>query len=194
MTHFRSDLHQERHSAMTSELRNTRPTATKRGNSVIIRGLEYQRVPGSDRAESSPLKRPRTSPSSSNSSSSLKTAHRRNSRASGKSRSSTSNKTLKLAELLSIKRDLTVIKVQIDELLDCVDKMDRQRKDCTDCPVGREAAAAASPHRGSVSSLERDSPEPGEASEEEQVYYQHCYTQRYSDRIAPPSSDPEDGL
>lgn len=36
---------------------------------------------------------------------------------------------VRMAELLSIKRELTVIKVQIDGLLDCVDKMDRQRKD-----------------------------------------------------------------
>ncbi|KAJ0029278.1 hypothetical protein NQD34_004275 [Periophthalmus magnuspinnatus] len=212
MTHFRSDLHQDRHSTMNSELRNTRPTTTKRGNSAIIRseyepdydrlseenhnrGLEYQRVPGSDRAESCPVKRPRSSPSSSNSSSSsFKTAARKNSRAPGKARSSTTNKKLKLAELLSIKRELTVIKVQIDELLDCVDKMDRQRKDCTECSVSKEVGAASSPHRGSVSSLERDSPEPGEASEEEPVYYQHYYTHRYTHRIPQHSSDPEDTL
>lgn len=36
---------------------------------------------------------------------------------------------VRMAELLSIKRELKVIKVQIDGLLDCVDKMDRQRKD-----------------------------------------------------------------
>ncbi|KAJ0069658.1 hypothetical protein NL108_011942 [Boleophthalmus pectinirostris] len=211
MTHFRSDLHQDRHNTMNSELRNTRPIASKRGNSAIIRseyeseydrvseehhdrGLEYQRVPGSDRAESSPVKRPRSSPSSSNSSSSSKTAARKNSRVPGKARSSATNKKLKMAELLSIKRELTVIKVQIDELLDCVDKMDRQRKDCTECPVSREAGAVASPHRGSVSSLERDSPEPGEASEEEPVYYQHYYTHRYTHRIPQHSSDPEDIL
>lgn len=38
---------------------------------------------------------------------------------------------VKMAELLAIKRELTVIKVQIDGLLDCVDKMDKQRKDCS---------------------------------------------------------------
>lgn len=38
---------------------------------------------------------------------------------------------VKMAELLAIKRELTVIKVQIDGLLDCVDKMDGQRKDCS---------------------------------------------------------------
>lgn len=36
-----------------------------------------------------------------------------------------------MAELLAIKRELTVIKVQIDGLLDCVDKMDQQRMDCS---------------------------------------------------------------
>lgn len=38
---------------------------------------------------------------------------------------------VKMAELLAIKRELTVIKVQIDGLLDCVDQMDRQRKECS---------------------------------------------------------------
>lgn len=37
--------------------------------------------------------------------------------------------TVTMAELLAIKRELTVIKVQIDGLLDSVDKMDRQRKE-----------------------------------------------------------------
>lgn len=37
--------------------------------------------------------------------------------------------TVTTAELLAIKRELTVIKVQIDGLLDSVDKMDRQRKE-----------------------------------------------------------------
>lgn len=41
-----------------------------------------------------------------------------------------------MAELLAIKRELTVIKVQIDELLDSVDKMDRQRKDHSGRIVG----------------------------------------------------------
>ncbi|KAM7397275.1 hypothetical protein PAMP_020259 [Pampus punctatissimus] len=80
-----------------------------------------------------------------------------------------------MAELLAIKRELTVIKVQIDGLLDCVDKMDRQRKDCSECP-SREPSVSDSPHRGSVSSLERESPEPGEASEDE--HYQHYYPHR----------------
>ncbi|KAI4786108.1 hypothetical protein KUCAC02_037344, partial [Chaenocephalus aceratus] len=43
----------------------------------------------------------------------------------------TSERHVKKAELLSIKRELTAIKVQIDGLLDCVDKMDAQRTDCS---------------------------------------------------------------
>ncbi|KAE8296695.1 hypothetical protein D5F01_LYC05456 [Larimichthys crocea] len=86
-----------------------------------------------------------------------------------------------MAELLAIKKELTVIKVQIDGLLDCVDKMDRQRKDCSECPQSREPSV--SPHRGSVSSLERESPEPGEASEEEPLHYQHYYPHSYPHRV-----------
>uniref|UniRef100_A0AAV2KQ20 RNA-binding Raly-like protein n=1 Tax=Knipowitschia caucasica TaxID=637954 RepID=A0AAV2KQ20_KNICA len=161
------------------------------GTVNLNRVSEYQRVPGAQ--EPSPAKRQRASPSSSHSSSS-RTAHRRNGRVLDKPRSSstskTPNKTLKMTELLSIKRELTGIKVQIDELLDCVDKMDQQRKDCPERPMGRET----SPHRGSVSSVERDSPEPGEASEEEAAYYHYYNTHTYSDRISPHSLDPEDDL
>lgn len=154
--------------------------------------FDYQRVPASVGAECSPVKRPRPSSSSSNSSSSSKTAHRKNNRASSKSHN-TNNK-LKMAELLAIKRELTMIKVQIDGLLDCVDKMDRQRKDCTECPQSREPSVLDSPHRGSVSSLDRDSPEPGEASEEEPLHYQHYYPHSHPHRIQQHSSDQEDDL
>lgn len=47
-----------------------------------------------------------------------------------------------MAELLAIKRELTVIKVQIDGLLDCVDKMDRQRKGSS----GEDLAGGGSIH------------------------------------------------
>lgn len=45
-----------------------------------------------------------------------------------------------MAELLAIKRELTVIKVQIDGLLDSVDKMDRQRKESS----GKDSAGVGS--------------------------------------------------
>ncbi|XP_029992937.1 RNA-binding Raly-like protein [Sphaeramia orbicularis] len=213
MTHFRSDCHQDRHTGMNSELRTGRTTAAKRGNSAPNRSdyeteydrypddrynrvFDYQRVPASVPVDSSPIKRPRPSSSSSNSSSSSRAAHRKNSRASSRTNnthtSSTSNNKLKMAELLAIKRELTVIKVQIDGLLDCVDKMDRQRKDCTECPHSRDPNMSDSPRRGSVSSLERESPEPGEASEDEPLHYQHYYPHSYPHRIH--QSDFEDNL
>lgn len=49
-----------------------------------------------------------------------------------------------------------------------------------DCPRSREPSVSDSPHQGSVSSLERESPEPGEASEDEPLYYHHYYPQRVS--------------
>ncbi|KAI3371466.1 hypothetical protein L3Q82_023574, partial [Scortum barcoo] len=95
--------------------------------------FDYQRVPSSVPADPSPVKRPRPS-SSSSSSSSTAALRTKSSRAHGKSsntHTSSSGSKLKMAELLAIKRELTVIKVQIDGLLDCVDKMDRQRTDCS---------------------------------------------------------------
>lgn len=40
-----------------------------------------------------------------------------------------------------------------------------------------------SSRRGSVSSLERESPEPGEASEDEPLHYQHYYPYSYTHRV-----------
>ncbi|KAI4785450.1 hypothetical protein KUCAC02_037754, partial [Chaenocephalus aceratus] len=85
------------------------------------RVFDCQRVPSS-----SPVKRRRPSSSSSSSSSSSAALRMKSTRA-----SSSSHRKLKKAELLSIKRELTAIKVQIDGLLDCVDKMDAQRTDCS---------------------------------------------------------------
>ncbi|XP_035497861.2 uncharacterized protein LOC118315040 isoform X3 [Scophthalmus maximus] len=159
------------------------------------RVFDYQRVPSSVPADPSPIKRPRPSSSSSSSSSTV-ALRMKSSRASSRNNntlspsSSSSKAKLKMAELLAIKRELTVIKVQIDGLLDCVDKMDKQRKDCSECPQSRAPSVSGSPHRGSVSSLERESPEPGEASENEQLHYQHYYPHR----IKQHQSDLEDDL
>ncbi|KAM6973312.1 uncharacterized protein FYW47_003433 [Aplochiton taeniatus] len=88
---------------------------------------------------------------------------------------------VKMAELLAIKRELTVIKVQIDGLLDSVDKMDRQSKAHSESPPTMEGSVFDSPYYGSPSSLEnfpisplhrqRESPEPGEASDDDQPHY-----------------------
>ncbi|XP_070763068.1 RNA-binding Raly-like protein [Enoplosus armatus] len=203
---------------MNGELRAGRSTTAKRGSSAPDRSdyqmeydrypddhynrvFDYQRVPSSVPVDPSPVKRPRPSSSSSSSTSSSTAALKmKSSRASSRnnnthtSSSNSSSNKLKMAELLAIKRELTVIKVQIDGLLDCVDKMDRQRKDSSECPQSREPSVLDSPHRGSVSSLERESPEPGEASEDEPLHYQHYYPHSYPHRIKQHQSDLEDDL
>lgn len=159
------------------------------------RVFDYQRVPSSFPVDPSPVKRPRPSSSSSSSSSSTAALRVKRSRASSRSNSthvSSSSSKLKMAELLAIKKELTMIKVQIDGLLDCVDKMDRQRKDCSECPQSREPSVSDSPHHGLISSLERESPEPGEASEDEPLQYQYYYPHSY--RIKQHQSDLEDDL
>ncbi|XP_029290758.1 RNA-binding Raly-like protein isoform X2 [Cottoperca gobio] len=196
---------------MNGELRTGRTTTAKRGSSAPDRSdcemeydrypddhynrvFDYQRVPSSVPVDPSPVKRPRPSSSSSSSSSTAALrvkSSRASSRSNNNTHSSSSDSKLKMAELLAIKRELTVIKVQIDGLLDCVDKMDQQRKDCSECPQGREPTVSDSPHRGSVSSLERESPEPGEASEDEPLHY---YPHSYPHRIKQLQSDLEDDL
>ncbi|XP_054862661.1 RNA-binding Raly-like protein [Amphiprion ocellaris] len=207
MTHLRSTFHRDRHTKMNGELRAVRTTTGKRGSSDHDRSdydmehkgypgehcnrvFDYQRVPSSVPVDPIPVKRPRPSSSSSSSSSSSTVALRmKNSRATNRnnkthtSASGSSNVKLKMAELLAIKSELTVIKVQIDGLLDCVDKMDRQRKDCSECPQSRESSVLNSPHQGSVCSVERESPEPGEASADESLHYQDYYPHSYSHRI-----------
>ncbi|KAL0968114.1 hypothetical protein UPYG_G00262570 [Umbra pygmaea] len=189
MTLFKSDYYSLRHKTMTGELRTSRPKAgTKRAGREAVRSdydleydgypddlynrvFDYQRVPASMMpvaAEPSPVKRSR-GPSSG--------LHRARDRPQGRrsnqhpSSSSTRTK-MKMAELLAIKTELTLIKVQIDGLLDSVDKMDRQRRDQSDSPPTREGSVSDSvgslddsptslPHR------QRESPEPGEASDDE---------------------------
>ncbi|XP_067091250.1 RNA-binding Raly-like protein [Osmerus mordax] len=143
MTLFKSEYHSTRHTTMTGELSTRRPkTGAKRASSEAYRSdyeveydsypddiydrvFEYQRVPASMMVPVRPslVKRARAPPSSS-------ALHRCRDRS---SRTGSSSKAkLKMAELLAIKRDLTQIKVQIDGLLDSVDKMDKQRKDHSD--------------------------------------------------------------
>ncbi|XP_044049564.1 RNA-binding Raly-like protein isoform X2 [Siniperca chuatsi] len=211
VTETSSYAEQSSNTGMNGELRAGRSTTAKRGSSAPDRSdyemeydrypddhynrvFDYQRVPSSVPVDPSPVKRPRPSSSSSSSSSSAAAALRmKSSRASSRNNNTHTSK-LRMAELLAIKRELTVIKVQIDGLLDCVDKMDRQRKDCSECPQSREPSVSDSPHRGSVSSLERESPEPGEASEDEPLHYQHYYPHSYPHRIKQHQSDLEDDL
>nr|XP_043892896.1 uncharacterized protein LOC122776427 isoform X1 [Solea senegalensis] len=209
---IKSPRHLTDDTRMNGEQRVGRTTAAKRGSTALKRSgddieynrytedhynrvFDYQRVP-SVPVESNTVKRLRPSSSSSSSSSSTVALRMKSSRASSGSNntlttsSGSSNTKLKMAELFAIKRELTVIKVQIDGLLDSVDKMDRQRKDCSECPQSSEPSVSGSPHHGSVSSLERESPEPGEASEDEPLHCHHYYPHR----IKQYQSDLEDDL
>ncbi|KAG7481674.1 hypothetical protein JOB18_001835 [Solea senegalensis] len=117
------------------------------------RVYDYQRVP----ASLSPLalgpslaKRPRSSSHSSGHRRSRDRTHSKSSRA-----HSTSSPTAKLGmeELQVIKKELTLIKTQIDGLLDSLERMDTQRTDHKGSPL-REDSPAGSPYPLSASSPE----------------------------------------
>ncbi|XP_066570230.1 RNA-binding Raly-like protein isoform X2 [Amia ocellicauda] len=196
--------------SMTGELKSTRPkTGPKRPGSAVYgsefdldydcyqddfydRVYDYQRVPASlppaprgpglpkrSRQSSSGLRRSRDS-----------LAPKSSSRPSSSSSNPTRAK-LKAEELQTIKRELTLIKVQIDGLLENLDRMDRQRRDRTGSPPTQEGSAGASPFHGSATSPEGsqtshssrrrprrdreadDSLELGEASEDDHTINNH---------------------
>ncbi|XP_041966993.1 RNA-binding Raly-like protein isoform X1 [Alosa sapidissima] len=195
MTLFRSEHYSVKHISMTGETRSSRPRAgSKRSSSELYRSdhdldydcyseqlydrvFDYQRVPVSMATISrdvTPPKRPRSSSSSSavHRSSRERFQLRHRSRISG---SSSSTAKLKMEELQSIKKELTVIKVQIDELLDSLDEMDRQRRDqsegsvtCSSYPAsgGSTAGSPRVPSPFGRPRRDRESPEPGEASDD----------------------------
>lgn len=182
MTLFRSERHSIKHINMTGEGRSSRPRAgSKRSSSEIYRSdydldydsypeelydrvFDYQRVPVSMATNSrdvTPPKRPRSYSSSMSHRSTREHFQLRHRSRTNKSSSSTAK--LRMEELQSIKKELTVIKVQIDELLDSLDEMDKQRRDDT------EASSPCSPLLPSPcgrSRYDRESPEPGEASDD----------------------------
>ncbi|XP_028815126.1 RNA-binding Raly-like protein isoform X2 [Denticeps clupeoides] len=183
---------------MTGEMKSSRSrTGSKRSSGETYRSeydldydcyhdelydrvFDYQRVPSSMATiprDVTPPKRPRSSSSSSSSSSAL---HRKRDRLQHRYRSRVrvsaappSSAKLRMEDLQSIKRELTVIKLQIDELLDSLDHMDRQRRDPSE-----SSGALCSPYRGSAAGSPRspsprgqrarvrESPESGEASED----------------------------
>lgn len=185
---------------MSGELKSSRSKtgATKRPNSAMYgseydldydcyqedfydRVYDYQRVPSSMPPLVSPYgtSLAKRSRSSSGSSGLRRSGRDRPSSRSSRAHSSSKAK-LKMEELQTIKRELTLIKVQIDGLLDNLDRMDRQRHDHTGSTTSREGSLGSSPYHGSGSSpegsplspsyrrrLRRDSPELGEASDDE---------------------------
>ncbi|XP_041917893.1 RNA-binding Raly-like protein isoform X1 [Alosa alosa] len=198
MTLFKSEHRSPRYMSMTGELKSSRSKTggAKRPNSAMYgseydldydcyqedfydRVYDYQRVPSAMPAVPHGSSLPKRSRSSS-SSTSLRRSRDRPSSKSSRPHSSSRAK-LKMEELQTIKRELTLIKVQIDGLLDNLDRMDRQRQDHTGSPLSREGSLGGSPYHASASSPEaspqsprpgrrcarRDSPELGEASDDE---------------------------
>ncbi|XP_056135327.1 heterogeneous nuclear ribonucleoproteins C1/C2-like [Lampris incognitus] len=147
------------------------------------RVYDYQRVPASLPPPlpqgPSLAKRSRSSSHSSGHRRSRERTHLKSSRA--HSTNSTTAK-LRMEELQVIKRELTLIKTQIDGLLDSLDRMDTQRNDHRGSPL-REDSPAVSPYPLSASSsecspsphspsrfrhrIQRESPELGEATDDD---------------------------
>ncbi|XP_066541278.1 heterogeneous nuclear ribonucleoprotein C-like isoform X2 [Hoplias malabaricus] len=185
MTLFKSEHRSPQYMSMTGELKSSRSKmgGAKRPSSAVYGVYDYQRVPSAapPLAHSSSLtKRARSSSS-----------RQRRSRESSSSKSSrphsSSRAKLKMEELQTIKRELTVIKVQIDGLLDSLDRMDRQRQEHTGSPFSHGGSLGGSPYHPSASSREgsprspsprprraqRDSPELGEASDDDSHMMNH---------------------
>ncbi|XP_041078338.1 RNA-binding Raly-like protein isoform X2 [Polyodon spathula] len=154
------------------------------------RVYDYQRVP----ASLPPASRGPSLPKRSRQSDAAFRRSKESLSSKGRSSSSSNRAKLKADELQTIKRELTLIKVQIDGLLENLDRMDRQRKDQTEL----DSSAGGSPYRASASSpdgslpspsLRRrsqrergESPELGEASDED------------NDTVNNHSSDQEDTM
>ncbi|XP_048825407.1 RNA-binding Raly-like protein isoform X1 [Brienomyrus brachyistius] len=220
MTLFKSEHRSPRHISMTGELHSGRPKAGSKRPSSMVHGsdydleydcyqddfyervYDYQRVPASLLPlphGPSPAKRPRSSSSSSRRRSRDRLSTKTSSRPSS---SSSSRAKLKMEELQTIKRELTLIKVQIDGLLDSLDRMDQQRRDRTGSPPTRDGSLSGSPYHGVASSPDHspschsprrrgrrdrvggESPELGEASDDDN----HLVT------MNPHSSDLEDDI
>lgn len=164
-------LFSPRYMSMSGELKSSRTRAASKRASNTTYGSEfdleydsyhedyydrvydYQRVP----ASFSPLplgpslaKRSRSSSYSSGHRRSRDRTHSKSSRS-----HSTSSATAKLGmeELQVIKKELTLIKTQIDGLLDSLDRMDTQRNDHKGSPL-REDSPVGSPYAASPSSPE----------------------------------------
>ncbi|XP_010877841.2 RNA-binding Raly-like protein isoform X1 [Esox lucius] len=215
MTLFKSEHNRSpRYMSMSGELKTSRTkTGSKRHSSTPYgseydldydcyqedfydRMYDYQRVPASlpPLAQGPSLaKRPRSSSTSSGHRRSRDRPPSKSSRAHSNSSSKTK---LRMEELQVIKRELTLIKTQIDGLLDSLDRMDTQRQDHTGSPL-REGSLTGSPYPPSASSgerspsplspmsprrrIQRESPELGEASNDDHTMNNH-------------SSDPEDDM
>ncbi|XP_038164592.1 heterogeneous nuclear ribonucleoprotein C-like isoform X2 [Cyprinodon tularosa] len=140
-------LFSPRYMRMSGELKSSRSRATsKRASNTTYGACDYQRVP----ASISPLPLgPSGAKRSRYSSHSYSSRHRRSrDRTHSKSSKaqSTSSNTAKLGmeELQVIKKELTLIKTQIDGLLESLDRMDTQRDDQKDSPLREDSPLSLS--------------------------------------------------
>ncbi|XP_052007751.1 RNA-binding protein Raly-like [Xyrauchen texanus] len=199
MTLFKSEYHNPQYMSMTEDQKSTRsklrgvkrPSSTSYQSEVELdcdcyqddlydRVYNYQHIPSTV----SPLPYGSSLTKQLRSTSSMSSLHsQKQSRDRPTSRSSrphSSNRAmLKMEELQLIKRELTEIKVQVDGLLDSLDRMDRQRQETTDSPLSQDGSLGGSLSHPSVSSPEasprslsphcrarKNSPELGEASDD----------------------------
>ncbi|XP_016887888.1 RNA-binding Raly-like protein isoform X2 [Cynoglossus semilaevis] len=162
-------LFSPRYTSMSGELKSSRSRAASKRSSNTTYGsdldldydsyhedyhdrtYDYQRVPASmspSSLGSSLAKRSRSSSYLSGHRRSRDRTHSKGSR--GHSTSSTTAK-LGMEELQVIKKELTLIKTQIDGLLDSLERMDTHRSDHKGCPL-REDSPVGSPYALSSSS------------------------------------------
>ncbi|KAK7122113.1 hypothetical protein R3I93_023050 [Phoxinus phoxinus] len=132
---------------MTGVLRSSKQRAgVKRPRNEPYRVFDYQHVPVSVTCDFAPFGRTCSSPSPSSAD-----LRQRRDKPQSKHKSRSRGTQLRMEELMCIKKELTVIKSQIDELLDSLEQMDPQNQEL--CGDG----VAFSPLHGSVSSADDSS-------------------------------------
>ncbi|KAK7116977.1 hypothetical protein R3I94_022493 [Phoxinus phoxinus] len=132
---------------MTGVLRSSKQRAgMKRPRNEPYRVFDYQHVPVSVTCDFAPFGRTCSSPSPSSAD-----LRQRRDKPQSKHKSRSRGTQLRMEELMCIKKELTVIKSQIDELLDSLEQMDPQNQEL--CGDG----VAFSPLHGSVSSADDSS-------------------------------------
>ncbi|XP_011490016.1 RNA-binding Raly-like protein isoform X5 [Oryzias latipes] len=146
-------LFSPKYMSMSGELKSSRSRAANKRANTTYGSHDYQRVPVSLSPVHQGPSLAKRSRSSSYSSGNRRFRDRNNSKNS-RSHSSCSNANkLGMEELQVIKKELTLIKTQIDGLLDSLDRMDSQRNDHKGSPL-REDSSAGSPYVVSASSPE----------------------------------------
>ncbi|XP_077376232.1 uncharacterized protein LOC144018029 isoform X2 [Festucalex cinctus] len=138
-------LFSPRYTSMSGDLKSSRSrAASKRASNTTYGVYDYQRVP----ASLSPLPStgpslPKRSRSSSYSSKHRRSRDRTHSKSSRAHSTSSTTAKLDMEELQVIKKELTLIKTQIDGLLDSLDRMDTHTSDHKGTPL-REGSPACS--------------------------------------------------